>query len=73
LEVAGMTSREVAVTETGEVLRVWLAGAGLRRVAEKAGVDSRTACRYVEAAIAAGLARNGGAGRLTDELIGQVA
>jgi transposase len=65
--------REVAVTEIREVLRGWLSGAGLRRVAEQAGVDRKTARRYVEAAIAAGLARDGGAGQLTDGLIGQVA
>jgi transposase len=68
-----MVFREVAVTEIREVLRAWLAGAGLRRVAEQAGVDRKTARRYVEAALEAGLVRDGGAGQLTDELIGQVA
>jgi transposase len=65
--------REVAVTEIREVLRAWLAGAGLRRVAEQAGVDRKTARRYVEAAVAAGLSRDGGEGQLADGLIGQVA
>src|SRR5215475_7122426 len=69
----GLAFREVAVTEIREVLRAWLAGAGLRRVAEQAGVDRKTARRYVEAAVAAGLARDGGNGQLTDELLGQVA
>jgi hypothetical protein len=68
-----MAFREVAVTEIREVLRAWLSGVGLRRVAEQAGVDRKTARRYVEAAVAAGLARDGGAGLLTDELVGQVA
>src|SRR6185437_729171 len=68
-----MAFREVAVTEIREVLRAWLAGAGLRRVAEQAGVDRKTARRYVKAAVAAGLARDGGTGQLTDELIGEVA
>jgi transposase len=68
-----MAFREVAVTEIREVLRAWLAGAGLRRVAEQAGVDRKTARRYVEAAVTAGLDRDGGAGQLTDELVGQVA
>ncbi len=68
-----MAFREVAVTEIREVLRAWLAGAGLRRVAEQAGVDRKTARRYVDAAVAAGLARDGGAGQLSDELVGQVA
>ena len=48
-------------------------GAGLRRVAEQAGVDRKTARRYVQAAVDAGLARDGGAGQLTDELVGVVA
>ena len=68
-----MAFREVAVTEIREVLRAWLAGAGLRRVAEQAGVDRKTARRYVGAAVAAGLDRDGGTGQLTDELVGQVA
>ena len=61
------------MTEIREVLRAWLGGAGLRRVAERAGVDRKTARRYVQAAVEAGLARDGGAGQLTDELIGQIA
>jgi hypothetical protein len=68
-----MGFREVAVTEIREVLRAWLTGAGLRQVAGQAGVDRKTARRYVEAAVAAGLARDGGAGQLSDELVGQVA
>jgi transposase len=36
-------------------------------------VDRKTARRYVEAAVAAGLARDGGPAQLTDELVGQVA
>jgi hypothetical protein len=68
-----MAFREVAVTEIREVLRGWLAGAGLRQVAARAGVDRKTARRYVQAAVEAGLARDGGPGRLTDELAGQVA
>src|SRR5437773_3621265 len=68
-----MVFREVAVTEIREVLRAWLAGAGLRRVAERAGVDRKTARRYVAAAVEAGLARGGGEGQLTDELVGEVA
>jgi transposase len=68
-----MAFREVAVTEIREVLRAWLSGAGLRRVAEQAGVDRKTARRYVSAAVEAGLARDGGLGQLTDELAGQVA
>jgi len=61
------------VTEICEVLRAWLAGAGLRTAAARAGVDRKTARRYVTAAVESGLARDGGEGQLTDELIGQVA
>ena len=67
-----MAFREVAVTEIREVLRAWLSGAGLRHVAAQAGVDRKTARRYVAAAVEAGLARDGGLAQLTDELIGQV-
>jgi hypothetical protein len=67
-----MVFREVSVIEIREVLRSWLAGAGLRTVAAQAGVDRKTARRYVEAAVAAGLARDGGPGQLSDELVGQV-
>ena len=68
-----MAFREVAVTEIREVLRAWLSGTGLRQVAAQAGVDRKTARRYVQAAVEAGLARDGGAAQLTDELVGQVA
>jgi len=68
-----MAFREVAVTEIREVLRAWLAGAGLRTAAAQAGVDRKTARRYVAAAVEAGLSRDGGLGQLTDELVGQVA
>jgi transposase len=68
-----MAFREVAVTEIREVLRAWLAGAGLRTAAAQAGVDRKTARRYVAAAVEAGLARDGGLGQLTDGLVGQVA
>ena len=61
------------MAEIREVLRAWLSGAGLRHVAAQAGVDRKTARRYVEAAVQAGLARDGGEGQLTDELVGQVA
>ena len=62
-----MVFREVSVIEIREVLRSWLAGAGVRTVAAHAGVDRKTARRYVEAAVAAGLARDGGTGQLSDE------
>lgn len=67
-----MAFREVDVIEVREVLRAWLAGRGLRTVAGQAGVDRKTARRYVDAAVDAGLTRDGGGEQLTDELIGQV-
>ena len=43
--------KEVSVVQVREVLRRWLSGNdGLRRVADAAGVDRKTARRYVEAA-----------------------
>ena len=68
-----MGFREVAVTEIREVLRAWLLGAGLRRVAERAGVDRKTVRRYVAAAQSCGAVRDGGEGQLTDGLLGTVA
>ncbi len=67
-----MGFREVSVVEVCEVLRAWLEGAGLRKVAERAGVDRKTARRYVAAAEAAGLARDAGVEAVTDELVGEV-
>jgi hypothetical protein len=68
----GVAFREVRVVEVREVLRCWLAGDGQRTVAERAGVDRKTARRYVEAAVALGLARDGGEGQLSDEFLGAV-
>lgn len=67
-----MGFREVSVVEVREVLRAWLEGLGLRKVAERAGVDRKTARRYVEAAETAGLARDAGVEAVTDELVGAV-
>ena len=68
-----MTFREVSVVQIKEVLRRWLReDEGLRSVALGAGVDRKTARRYVEAAVALGLDRDGGESQLTDELIGGV-
>ena len=67
-----MAFREVLVTQVREVLRAWLSGAGKRPAARRAGVDVKTAQRYIRAAQAAGLARGGDESQLTDELLGQV-
>ncbi|MFT3874231.1 MAG: IS21 family transposase [Nocardioides sp.] len=60
------------MVEVFEVLRAWLEGLGLRKVAERAGVDRKTVRRYVEAAQAAGLTREAGVEAVTDELVGLV-
>ena len=67
-----MAFREVLVTQVREVLRAWLAGAGKRPAARRAGVDVKTAARYIKAAQAAGLARGGDESQLSDELLGAV-
>ena len=67
-----MGFREVSVVEVREVLRAWLEGHGLRKAAERAGVDRKTARRYVEAAEAEGLTREAGVEAVTDELAGAV-
>jgi transposase len=69
-----MAFREVRVHEVREVLRHWVTdeAIGLRTIGERAGVDRKTARRYVEAAAAAGLVRGGGVAQLTDEFIGVV-
>ena len=68
-----MSYREVTVIEIKEVLRLWLRGdMGLRPIAEHVCCDRKTVRRYVDAACAAGLTRDGGEGQLTDGLLGQV-
>ena len=70
--VGPMAFREVHVIEIREVLRGWLAGAGLRTAAAQAGVDRKTARRYVQAAQQAGVVRDGGLGQVSDEVIAAV-
>jgi transposase len=67
-----MTFREVTVVQVKEVLRSWLRGQGERRAAEAAGVDRKTARRYISAALGVGLERNGDESQLTEALVGQV-
>ncbi len=54
----------------GEGLRAWLEGEGLWKVAARAGVDRKTARRYVDAAQDAGLTRDAGPDAVTDALVG---
>jgi transposase len=67
-----MAFREVPVFEVREVLRLWLRGEGIRSTERLAGVDRKTVRRYVEAAVALSLRRDGGELQLTDEFIGAV-
>ncbi|MCA9709888.1 MAG: IS21 family transposase [Myxococcales bacterium] len=67
-----MAFREVEVLEVREVLRQWLRGHGYREAGRLAQMDRKTARRYVSAAVAAGLKRDGGEEQLTDALIGDV-
>jgi len=68
-----VTFKEVSVVQVKEVLRRWLRGTeGLRRVANAAGVDRKTVRRYVEAAEALGISRDGGEAQLSDELVAAV-
>jgi transposase len=61
------------VVQVKEVLRRWLRkDEGLRSIALGAGVDRKTARRYVEAAEALGLDRDGAESQLSDGLIGAV-
>ena len=55
-----MAFREVRVFEVREVLRLWLRGEGLRAAERLAGVAGKTVHRYVDAALEAGPARDGG-------------
>ena len=68
-----MAFREVRVHEVREVLRQWVdSELGQRPIAERAGVDRKTARRYIDAALELGVCREGGLEQLTDELIGAV-
>ncbi len=67
-----MAFREVRVFEVREVLRLWLANEGYRSIERLSQVDRKTVRRYVKAAIAVGLVRDGGEEQLTDLFIGLV-
>ena len=67
-----MAYREVFVVEVREILRQWMMGHGLRRIAGATGLDRKTVRRYVHSAEATGLTRGGGSEALTDERIGAV-
>ena len=64
--------REVRVFEVREVLRLWLAKEGYRSIERLSQVERKTVRRYVEAAVALGLDRDGGEDQLKDGFIGQL-
>ena len=67
-----MAFREVPVFEVREVLRLWIGGEGFRSIDRLTRVDRKTVRRYVEAAVAVGVTRDGGQGQLSDEMLGAV-
>jgi len=67
-----MAFREVRVFEVREVLRLWLAGEGIRSVERLAQVDRKTVRRYIAAVEALGVVRDGGEDQLSDAIIGMV-
>jgi transposase len=67
-----MAFREVPVFEVREVLRLWLRGETLRGIERLSRIDRKTVRRYVEAATAQGVVRDGGEDELHDELIGSI-
>jgi len=69
---AAMAFREVRVFEVREVLRLWLAGEGIRATERLVGFDRKTVRRYVDAAVGLGLVREGGDEQLSDGFIGLV-
>jgi len=69
---AAMAFREVRVFEVREVLRLWLAGDGIRSIERLSQVDRKTVRRYVTAAETVGLTRDGGDDQLGDVFTGMV-
>jgi len=55
-----MAFREVRVFEVRELLRLWLAGEGIRATERLVGFDRKTVRRYVDAAVGLGLVRDAG-------------
>jgi Integrase core domain len=67
-----MSFREVRVFEIREVLRLWLRGEGQRAIERLSSLNRKTVVRYVEAAVACGLVRDGDESQLSDELMAMV-
>ncbi len=67
-----MAFREVPMFEVREVLRLWLGGEGFRSIDRLTRVDRKTVRRYVEAAVAAGITKDGEVEQLTDMVLAGV-
>jgi transposase len=67
-----MAYREVTLLEVKEVLRLWLIGLKKKRIAAQLGFDVKTVRRYIAAAQAHGLIREGGPDTLQDTLLSAV-
>lgn len=61
-----MAYREVTDMEIKEVLRQWMLGAGVKKLAQRTGMDVKTARKYVRIAESLGLRRDSGAEVLDD-------
>lgn len=64
--------REVRMTEVKEVLRLWLARTGKKRIAAQLGIDVKTVRRYARAALAQGLRQGETVPVLSDEVVAAV-
>lgn len=67
-----MAFREVHMIQVREVLRLWIQGQKMRRIARMGLVDRKTVRRYIEAGQAAGLCADGRVEQLTDEVLGLI-
>lgn len=64
-----MAYREVTMVEVKEVLRLWAARTGTKRIAAYLGLDRKTVRRYIAAGYAQGVRREQGEGAVTDEVV----
>jgi hypothetical protein len=65
-----MSFRELTMTDVREVLRRWQSGQSAREIARNGVADRKTAGRYIEAALACGLATDS---ELSDGVVAEVA
>lgn len=65
-----MSFRELTMIHVREVLRRWQSGQSARQIARSGIADRKTAGRYIEAALACGLAKDS---ELTDGVVAEVA